>query len=340
MEKFKANGKEKSDHLLLKYSTEIKFVLKTIITFALIYWVITRGSLNLEVVAKAFQPVFFFPIVIFIYLTFVVNTYRWVLIMKSRHLNISLKEALPLTYIGQFFNFAIPGGVSGDVIKGYYLLKGNTEKKLPAATSIIVDRYIGLISMILFGAFSLLLNTGAIEGSKKLQGIAIFIVLLLVFLIALTILMISEKTFNNKIATYLVNLMPFSEKIRSLQKELYSYRHNSKILLSALSLSFVSQLSTILTFYVSGLAMGYNISFASHFFVIPVALVITAIPVSPGGIGFGQAVYLLLYNLTLGSDSSIGPDLITSLQGYSLLWGFVGAYYYFRAKKLIVLNNN
>ena len=54
-----------------------------------------------------------------------------------------------------------------------------------------------------------------------------------------------------------------------------------------------------------------------------------AIPISPAGIGVGQAVFLTLFTWYNGVESSMGPTLITINQVCLALWGVVGAWFYF-----------
>lgn len=68
------------------------------------------------------------------------------------------------------------------------------------------------------------------------------------------------------------------------------------------------------------------------FFLIPLGLIATAIPVSPGGIGVGQAVFLALFTWYGGLEPSLGPTLITIYQVMTALISLIGAVLYFMRK--------
>ncbi len=76
--------------------------------------------------------------------TLVVTTWRWQLLLKTQKIYISFKRALKLVFIGHFFNVVIPGSVSGDVVKAYYISR-HQKNKMGAAMSVVMDRFIGLI---------------------------------------------------------------------------------------------------------------------------------------------------------------------------------------------------
>lgn len=321
-----------------KCSKWLKVAAKAVISIGLFYWVFSRGSLDLYNVAKTFTLKYFVIINLLLYFTFAMNTMRWLIIMNSRGIAVPFKVAMPLTYIGLFFNFAIPGGVSGDLIKGYYLLKFKPDQKLSAATSVLMDRFIGLYSMILLASIAVILNFAVILQNAQLFLIATVVLSLLLGLSVVTIVMFSKIIFNSSIVSTIINIFPLKEKIKLFQKEVFEYREQSLPVIFSLLLSLGSQILTILAFYFSGLAMGYDIGILAYLFCVPVGLVLTVVPISPGGVGVGQAIYLVLFSRILSKDSSIGPDLFTSLQAYSLLWGAVGCVYFIKIKHMIGAN--
>jgi uncharacterized membrane protein YbhN (UPF0104 family) len=54
----------------------------------------------------------------------------------------------------------------------------------------------------------------------------------------------------------------------------------------------------------------------------------TAIPISPAGIGVGQAVFHFLYGEILGTSSTLGATAISVVQILNLLMGLIGAFFF------------
>ena len=83
------------------------------------------------------------------FLTISVTAARWHWLLRANDLRVSYCEALRFTWIGYFFNNLIPGQTGGDVAKAVYIMKHCHSTKLPALVSVLVDRALGLISLLL-----------------------------------------------------------------------------------------------------------------------------------------------------------------------------------------------
>lgn len=68
-------------------------------------------------------------------------------------LEVSLSAALRWTLIGNFFNFVVPGTTGGDVIKGVFVTRA-ADRKVDAVIVVVLDRVIGMGSMILLGSLA------------------------------------------------------------------------------------------------------------------------------------------------------------------------------------------
>jgi len=77
-----------------------------------------------------------------------------------------------------------------------------------------------------------------------------------------------------------------------------------------------------------------DVSFSVYLFIVPIGLISTALPITPAGIGVGQAAMYYLYKLYTGFDNQIGPNALTAYQIVLFCWGLLGAYFYISKKKL------
>lgn len=75
----------------------------------------------------------------------------------------SFMRLLELTLIGQFFAIVLPGQLAGELVKAYRLAKGNVDAERLAA-SVMVDRIVGTIALLLVASF------GAMHSSHALPG--------------------------------------------------------------------------------------------------------------------------------------------------------------------------
>ncbi len=72
---------------------------------------------------------------------------RWYFLVKAQELPFTMFDALRLGLIGTFFNFLIPGAVGGDLVKAA-LIAREQSKRLIAVSTIVVDRIVGLLGLL------------------------------------------------------------------------------------------------------------------------------------------------------------------------------------------------
>jgi uncharacterized protein (TIRG00374 family) len=85
----------------------------------------------------------------------IVSTFRWQILLIAVGIRPGIKIVIRLSLIGYAFSTIIPGAVSGDIIKAYYIVKRRSNKRTVAATTILLDRALGLFTMLLTAAVSI-----------------------------------------------------------------------------------------------------------------------------------------------------------------------------------------
>src|SRR5215470_3164320 len=103
----------------------------------------------IAMVQKA-NPIYLAASVLIFPLTFLITGIRWHCLMQMLGIRIGLTRAFVLNMVGAFYNTFMPGSTGGDVLKAYYASKF-TAMRTHAVMSVIVDRVIGLIALILLG---------------------------------------------------------------------------------------------------------------------------------------------------------------------------------------------
>ncbi len=164
--------------------TAVQTVIKVGVAVALIYWMINKGVLNVGAVMSLATPTMVAFCLFCVMTQIFINNYRWLLLMRAQGLDSTIGHTLPLSFIGMFFNFFMPGGVGGDVIKGYYLLQDMPQKKVAAAISIFMDRMVGFFVMIGTAFLAVFFNWGSVSHSPELQSVAVGVLLLFTAFIA------------------------------------------------------------------------------------------------------------------------------------------------------------
>ena len=306
-----------------------RILLKALFAGGLIYWLLQRGSLDLSIVWHLAHPLQLALLLGLYFCLLISNNLRWCLFLRAFEINTTFKETLKLTFMGLFFNFAMLGGVGGDLVKGYYLIKDEKDKKLQAAASIFLDRFAGLYAMLIIGLVTLLLNFNNISGHVHLMGLLFFIAVL--FLGTSIFLMMLFTPLFYKLYRRVLLKLPWdiwntNKKWKSLK---FSY------FIKALGLSFLSLSICIAFFIASGILMGFDVPFWIYLYGVPLGFLFMAIPISPGGIGVGQVATLALFSWGLGQETQVGPATVSAFQLIGILWGLLGAFFYIRIRDKI-----
>ena len=131
----------------------------TKIAFALglVLWLVNSGKIDMELVYKSFQnPLNVIFILAFMLFDQFIVAIRWKHILESKaKSSLNLLNVFKANWIGIFFNSVLPGSVTGDLIKIFYIEQKNEKlSKKFLLGSVLLDRVIGLCGLILVGGLS------------------------------------------------------------------------------------------------------------------------------------------------------------------------------------------
>lgn len=322
----------------------LQLILKVGFAGALIYWMIDKGVLNFRSIVSLATPQLVAFCLACVFMQIFINNYRWVLLMRAQGIQSDVRHSLPLSFIGMFFNFVMPGGVGGDVIKGYYLLQEHPSRKVAAAMSIFMDRMVGFFIMILTAFLALFFNWNEVSHSRELQSVAagvtaLFIVFILFFTVALS-RRLGQRVFQTwGLGELLFVKIPGGKKLRHVYEVVHTFRNEPKYFFWACCLSIGNQILLVAFTVAVAWAMGVrDVPLMVYFFIVPVGTVVMALPISPAGIGVGQLAFYFLFSLYLGKQSQLGPTSVTMMQATNFALGLVGAVFYLSRKKPQELN--
>jgi uncharacterized protein (TIRG00374 family) len=312
----------------------VKTLFKIGFAVGLIAWMFEKGALDVGVFKQIGSPGLIAFAAGCVFLQVFINNYRWLRLMRGLGLQSTISETMPLSLIGMFFNFVMPGGVGGDVVKGFYLVQDHRERKVAAVVSILMDRIMGFFVMVGTAFFALFLSWDKVRSVPQLSSIAVGVTLLFLAFLVFFAVSLSRRIGQSRLAEIVFTKFPAGEKIRKLYETLHTFRKAKSALVIGAVLSLFNQFLLVAFVYVIGQAMGVTeIPLSMYFFLVPIGTVVQALPLSPAGIGVGQAAFFFLFNLYLGKESQLGPTAVTMMQLMNFGWGLFGAYYYLRRKK-------
>jgi uncharacterized membrane protein YbhN (UPF0104 family) len=300
---------------------------KVLFGAAIFAWMAWSGKLDLAQVVKAIGH---WPLMLTIvacgYGQVALTAWRWNLLLRAQQICLSFRRAWGLMMIGMLFNVVIPGAVGGDLIKGYYITSAAPARKSHAATSVLVDRVVGLIGLLFLGAVMALANWHETLRSPATRSLGTLTVG--GFLGGLAGLYVALLAGSRLAASHLV-----PKVLRGVFRALHEYHRQAAVVPIALALSVFNHTLTCAMYYLALQATGVtSLPMSQFFLIVPLGLVTSAIPISPAGVGVGQAAFFALFRIVAPAYATTGTEALTVFQLMVILICLSGMYWYLSYK--------
>jgi uncharacterized protein (TIRG00374 family) len=312
--------------------SHLKTFLKIAFVVALLFWLSRRGFISMHETGRAFADwQNSAPGLAAMLFTAFLGAVRWQILLRAQNIRLSWSRVIQLTLIGNFFNIALPGAVSGDFVKAFYVGKETGGQRARAFGSILFDRVAGLSALVLVAASALLFGYHEFEHSALMVGTRFFIVTAAVCVLFFYAYLFLVREHHDPVLRILRALEAKVPKIGTLTRiyEALRHYHNHRLaVLKVLAISVVVHLLVGWACYHFAAALGETaIPLLAVYVIVPLGLLVTAVPVAPAGLGTGHAAFLYLFGL-LGSQR--GADVFTLIALVNILIGAIGGIVYLR----------
>ena len=207
--------------------------------------------------------------------------------MRANGLGVRFLEAQQFGWIGLFFSNVLPGATGGDVIKAVYIVRRCSGDKVRAVVSIVVDRILGVLSLLFVGSLASLLAMDrfpVFASTMWLTGLGTLCFCLLLISPGLRALLRFDA---------LVSRLPqrVGGIVTELDQAVLHYRGHLVGIGGWILASPAIYTLFVGSYYCMSQALGVGIALTDLFFIVPVASVIQGIPIAPAGWGIGEAAY-------------------------------------------------
>ena len=302
----------------------------------LLYFLLKKGFISVQATQEALRHwERIIPAIAALYLTTVLGVFRWQWLLQAQGIRLSWIKTLQLTLIGSFFNIALPGAVSGDFVKAFYVSKGTDINKTRAFGSILFDRVAGLSALVLVSACALLFNFKSYLHTPLLGGIRFLLVSAALCVLAFYSYLFLVREHHDPLLKLFRSLEKQISKLGVFTRTYEGIRHYHQHRITVLKVLLISGLIHLMVGWCCfnfAEALGEtHLSLVSLYIVVPLGLLITAVPVAPAGIGTGNIAFLYFFHL-IGSER--GADIYSLLALTNILLGSIGGLVYFQFKNL------
>lgn len=266
--------------------------------------------------------------------TFIFTTLRWHRLLKALDIDLTLRRAFVLNMVGSFYNSFMLGSTGGDVLKAYYAAKQVPNRRTAAVMSVIVDRVIGLLALIILGGsmagIHYALSTDRSDTVSRLCFQVAIVSVILLGCVLGCLVIIYFRGFRQFLGMdYLIARFPMQTRVKKVVDVLRVYREKPGLILLMLVMTFPVHITVVVSAMLAGMAFDLPISEPYYFIVVPVVVLVGAIPISPQGVGVMEA---FAFYLTRSEGATVNQALALtmSIRLTAMVWNLAGGLFVLR----------
>lgn len=246
----------------------MKTVLKIIVTLVLLFLAARMIDVTdfRDILARANLPLFCVSLPVLVVGGFA-GSFSWWFVLRTKRDSFSYKKCVLTYWSGMFFNAFLPSNIGGDVFKGCVLAREEHDSGF-VVLSLVIDRAINFGVLACIGIFAFFLSCGRVSAAVIFAvGVCAMIALFVVFARR-------AKTDSGTCGRF-ARLWRLSLKFAA----------SPKLFFPALLAALVSQTAKIAQNMFVIAALGLTMPMAYVWFVIPFFGIVSALPISVGGLG-------------------------------------------------------
>ena len=268
--------------------------------------------------------------------TLILGVWRWRMVLAAQGLDLPWGRATEISFVAHFFNSFLLGSTGGDLMKAYYAARETHHKKTEAVVTVLADRLIGLWAMLLFAAIMMVPNIPRLLHHERLRALAL---LILGMLAGCTI--VAGLAFRGGVsrrwsgARDWLRRLPKGEWLERLLDSSRDFGREHRFVTRTIGVSMILNAVCVLQVWILSWGLNLKIPIMALFVVVPMIICISALPITPAGLGVRENLYVLIL---ADSVFKVEPAaaLSLSLLAYAgfFIWSIIGGVVYlmFREK--------
>jgi uncharacterized protein (TIRG00374 family) len=244
-----------------------------------------------------------------------VSVVKWRAFLAHLGISASFEKLFGLYLVGYFINIFTPSFIGGDVVRSLAL--GSTVNRAHAVSATFLERYTGIVAMLVMAAVAVCFADVVTTPIVVLVCVAVVGCALITALVMVG--------FVQRIAA----LCRLPEKalkvIDAVHEGLILGMRDTKLLRKALFLSLIFHLLTIVNTAAVAHAVGWtDIPWRGLLVVVPLILLVGAVPISPQGLGIQEGAFVFFLN-SVGATTGQALAIALVLRAKSYLLALCGA---------------
>ena len=246
---------------------------------------------------------------------------RWFFLLNAIGIEISVGSLISVVYVGQFFTLFVPGLAGDDVTRGLYISRLAPKRIREALTTVVIDRGIGMSSLFLLAMVAIPSNWAVLSAESHIRWAcsAFFGLGLVIFLGCLVFFGLPQRPLESLI-DWVRTRVPQSRTIQDVCAVASALVLKRRAVLWCLLAAIFTQALICGMFWLSGRAVGVEMSLLAWMSFVPLILVSNLLPITFAGIGVRDYLLLLFIPAT-----QFSPDRVLASSVLLLALGIINA---------------
>ena len=306
------------------------FSLKFIFSFSILIYIFAKVA-PLDTILKVIKQANIFWLLASFSLHFLgvlISAYRWQILIHAQGDRVPLVFLAKSYLVGTFFNNFLPTRFGGDIVR---IWDGSRYSRslLKSSAIVLVERLTGVIVLLFFAC------SASLYRLDMAQSIPVIWVSLLVGVIGLVCFLAFFTPLTSIMLNWIPDKKPLDKikgKILAFREVVLVYKKQRKPFLKALFWALLLQINVIIHYYFAGKALHLDISLFDYFIFIPIILIILIIPVTIGGLGLREIIYIEIFKFYgIAQAAAVSFPLLADL-AFTLIIGIIGGIIYVTRK--------
>ncbi len=262
---------------------------------------------------------------------------RWCVLVRCQGIELTMLEAFRLGAIGFLLSFVSAGSVGGDVFKAIFLAQRRPGKRVEAVASVLVDRGVGLYALLLLVAAALVLTNPKSSGSSLIDIDQVKLataILVCTGTVVLAILVLGGRKVDQVIRWG--STWPWvGGLVHRIGPPLRMFHSHPLAFGASILMSLGVQVMLAISMYLIARGLYSDPpTLSEHFVIVPIGMLVSALPLTPAGIGLLEATIETLYRIVPAQATEASGTLVALVfQIVKVVMAALGTLFYWTANE-------